>query len=458
MEKLWKGRLNSDTDKLADKFNSSIDIDHILYKQDITCSIAHAEMLGATGIIPFSDAKKISECLKEILKEIDDGSLDIDRSFEDIHTFVEYELTKRLGDTGKMLHTARSRNDQVATDFKMYVKERISDVIEYIKELLGVLADHASDNIHTVMPGYTHLQRAQPVTLGHYLMAYAMMFYRDLKRYMSFDSMMNTCPLGSGALAGTTYNTDRHMTAAALGFEMPSLNSIDGVSDRDFATDACYANSMVMLHLSRFCEELILWASWEFKFVELSDGFSTGSSVMPQKKNPDIAELIRGKSARTFSDLNTLLVMQKSLPLAYNKDMQEDKEAVFDSFDTVSSCLKVFTAMLKETVFLKDNMKKAANKGFINATDCADYLVKKSLPFRDAYKITGQLVAYCIQNDYTLETLPLEIYKSHSSLFEQDVYKEISLDTCVERRISYGGPSAQSVLLQIEHIREAVNG
>ncbi|OQC00593.1 MAG: Argininosuccinate lyase 1 [Firmicutes bacterium ADurb.Bin099] len=458
MEKLWKGRLNSDTDKLADKFNSSIDIDHILYKQDITCSIAHAEMLGATGIIPFSDAKKISECLKEILKEIDDGSLDIDRSFEDIHTFVEYELIKRLQDTGKMLHTARSRNDQVATDFKMYVKERICDITGYIKELLSVLADHASDNLDTVMPGYTHLQRAQPVTLGHYLMAYAMMFHRDLQRYRSFHSMMNTCPLGSGALAGTTYNTDRHMTAAALGFEMPSLNSIDGVSDRDFATDACYANSMVMMHLSRFCEELILWASCEFKFIEISDGFSTGSSIMPQKKNPDIAELIRGKSARTFSDLNTLLVMQKSLPLAYNKDMQEDKEAVFDSFDTVSSCLKVFTAMLKETVFLKDNMKKAAHKGFINATDCADYLVKKSLPFRDAYKITGQLVAYCIQNGYTLETLPLEIYKSRSSLFEHDVYKEISSDACVEKRISFGGPSAQSVLLQIEHIREAVNG
>ncbi|HQO70137.1 MAG TPA: argininosuccinate lyase, partial [Clostridia bacterium] len=300
--------------------------------------------------------------------------------------------------------------------------------------------------------------RAQPVTLGHYLMAYAMMFLRDLKRYESSYSMMNTCPLGSAALAGTTYGIDRDMTAFALGFDMPSYNSIDSVSDRDFATDACYANSMVMLHLSRFCEEMVLWASWEFKFIEISDSFSTGSSIMPQKKNPDIAELIRGKSARAFSDMNTLLVMLKSLPLAYNKDMQEDKEAVFDSFNTVKSCLLVFTSMLKETVFLKDNMRKAANKGFINATDCADYLVKKSMPFRDAYNITGKIVAYCIENNCVLENLPLDIFKDYSPLFDKDIYEQIDLNACVERRISYGGPSADSVLIQIEHVRRAVNG
>ncbi|MFA5341311.1 MAG: argininosuccinate lyase, partial [Clostridia bacterium] len=389
MDKLWKGRFSKDTDKLADQFNSSIGTDYVLYKQDISGSIAHADMLGKTGIIPAEDAERITECLRKILNEIDDGTLNIDFSFEDIHTFVEHELTKRLGNTGKMLHTARSRNDQVATDFKMYVKEQICDMTGYIKMLLGVLADHASENIETVMPGYTHMQRAQPVTLGHYLMAYAMMFHRDLQRYESSYSMMDTCPLGSAALAGTTYSIDRNMTAYALGFNKPSNNSIDGVSDRDFAIDACYANSMVMMHLSRFCEELVLWASWEFKFIEISDSFSTGSSIMPQKKNPDIAELIRGKSARTFSDMNTLLVMLKSLPLAYNKDMQEDKEAVFDSFNTVRTCLLVFTSMLKDTVFLKDNMRKAANRGFINATDCADYLVKKSMPFRDAYNITG---------------------------------------------------------------------
>lgn len=458
MDKLWKGRFSKDTDKLAEEFNSSIGIDCVLYRQDISGSIAHADMLGKTGIIPSEDAAKITDCLKKILNEIDNGTLNIDFSFEDIHTFVENELTKRLGNTGKMLHTARSRNDQVATDFKMYVKEQICDITGYIKMLLGVLADHASDNIKTVMPGYTHMQRAQPVTLGHYLMAYAMMFLRDLKRYESSYSMMNTCPLGSAALAGTTYGIDRDMTAFALGFDIPSYNSIDSVSDRDYATDACYANSMVMMHLSRFCEELVLWASWEFKFIEISDSFSTGSSIMPQKKNPDIAELIRGKSARAFSDMNTLLVMLKSLPLAYNKDMQEDKEAVFDSFNTVKSCLLVFTSMLKETVFLKDNMRKAANKGFINATDCADYLVKKSMPFRDAYNITGKIVAYCIENNCVLENLPLEIFKDYSPLFDKDIYEHIDLNVCVERRISYGGPSADSVLIQIEHVRRAVNG
>ncbi len=458
MDKLWKGRFSKDTDKLAEEFNSSIGIDCVLYRQDISGSIAHADMLGKTGIIPSEDAAKITDCLKKILNEIDNGTLNIDFSFEDIHTFVENELTKRLGNTGKMLHTARSRNDQVATDFKMYVKEQICDITGYIKMLLGVLADHASDNIKTVMPGYTHMQRAQPVTLGHYLMAYAMMFLRDLKRYESSYSMMNTCPLGSAALAGTTYGIDRNITAYTLGFDMPSYNSIDSVSDRDFATDACYANSMVMLHLSRFCEEMVLWASWEFKFIEISDSFSTGSSIMPQKKNPDIVELIRGKSARAFSDMNTLLVMLKSLPLAYNKDMQEDKEAVFDSFNTVKSCLLVFTSMLKETVFLKDNMRKAANKGFINATDCADYLVKKSMPFRDAYNITGKIVAYCIENNCVLENLPLDIFKDYSPLFDKDIYEQIDLNACVERRISYGGPSADSVLIQIEHVRRAVNG
>ena len=458
MEKLWKGRFSKDIDKSAEQFNSSINTDCVLYRQDILGSIAHGDMLGKTNIIPKAKADSITKCLKEILNDIENGKLKIDMSFEDIHTFVEHELTKRINDAGKMLHTARSRNDQVATDFKMYVKEQMQGMIVYIKSLLSVLADHAEKHIYTVMPGYTHMQRAQPVTLGHYFMAYAMMFLRDLKRYEDFYNSMNTCPLGSGALAGTTYEIDRFMTADALGFDSICLNSIDGVSDRDFAVDACYANSMLMMHLSRFCEELILWASWEFKFIEISDSFSTGSSIMPQKKNPDIAELIRGKSARTFSDLNTLLVMLKALPLAYNKDMQEDKEAVFDSFNTAKACVDVFTSMLQETVFLKDNMKKAAQKGFINATDVADYLVKKSMPFRDAYKITGQMVAYCLDNGLVLEKMPIETFKEFCELFDEDIYQHIDLTACVEKRISAGGPSSASVILQIKHVRSIING
>lgn len=458
MPQLWKGRFKKELAKETNDFNSSISFDSRMFEEDIKGSIAHATMLGATGIIDKGESEKIVAGLSEILADIISGKLDIDMSAEDIHTFVEGELTARLGQTGKRLHTARSRNDQVALDIRLTLRKEIDEISEKIKELVSVLCNKAEENKETIMPGYTHLQRAQPITFGHHLMAYAQMLLRDLDRLADVKKRMNVLPLGSGALAGTTYPLDRNMVADLLGFDSVSLNSLDGVSDRDFCIELASALSLVMVHLSRFSEEIIMWCSWEFKFVELDDAFSTGSSIMPQKKNPDIAELVRGKSGRVFGDLTTLLTVMKGIALAYNKDMQEDKEAIFDAVDTVKMCLNAFTPMIDTMTVLKDNMRHAAAKGFINATDCADYLVGKGLPFRDAYKATGELVALCIDKDLTLETLPLDEYKKICDLFDDGVYQAINLEKCVADRLVVGGPSVQSVETQIKYARNAVKG
>lgn len=458
MPQLWKGRFKKELAKETNDFNSSISFDSRMFEEDIKGSIAHATMLGATGIIDKGESEKIVAGLSEILADIKSGKLDIDMSAEDIHTFVEGELTARLGQTGKRLHTARSRNDQVALDIRLTLRKEIDEISEKIKELVSVLCNKAEENKKTIMPGYTHLQRAQPITFGHHLMAYAQMLLRDLDRLADVKKRMNVLPLGSGALAGTTYPLDRNMVADLLGFDSVSLNSLDGVSDRDFCIELASALSLVMVHLSRFSEEIIMWCSWEFKFVELDDAFSTGSSIMPQKKNPDIAELVRGKSGRVFGDLTTLLTVMKGIALAYNKDMQEDKEAIFDAVDTVKMCLNAFTPMIDTMTVLKDNMRHAAAKGFINATDCADYLVGKGLPFRDAYKATGELVALCIDKDLTLETLPLDEYKKICDLFDDGVYQAINLEKCVADRLVVGGPSVQSVETQIKYARNAVKG
>lgn len=452
MAKMWAGRFSKEVDEGVNAFNSSISFDWRMYRQDIKGSIAHAKMLGKQGIIAPSESEKIVEGLKSILKDLDNGILDIDPNAEDIHMFVEEVLTKRLGETGKRLHTARSRNDQVATDLRLYLRDEIEEIIALIKKLINVLCVLAKENKSTVMPGYTHLQRAQPITFAHHLMAYAQMLLRDISRLKDCKKRMNESPLGSGALAGTTYNTDRFYTAELLGFDGVMQNSLDGVSDRDFCVELSSVISLVMVHLSRFSEEIILWCSWEFKFIELDDAFATGSSIMPQKKNPDITELIRGKTGRVIGDLNTLLIMLKGTPLAYNKDMQEDKEAVFDAVDTVKLCLETFIPMISTMNVLKDNMRTAAAKGFINATDCADYLVKKGMAFRTAYKITGQLVAFCTEKNIVLEEVPLDVLKSYSQLFENDVYQAICLDTCVNERKSYGGPSPESVEIQINYV------
>ena len=454
MAQLWKGRFKKELAKETNDFNSSIKFDSRMFEEDIKGSIAHATMLGATGIIDKSESDKIVDGLNGILDDIKSGKLAIDMSAEDIHTFVEGELTARLGQTGKRLHTARSRNDQVALDIRMVLKKEIDEISEKIKGLIEVLCNKAEENKSVIMPGYTHLQRAQPITFGHHLMAYASMLLRDLDRLSDVKRRMNVLPLGSGALAGTTYPLDRNMVAELLGFDSVSSNSLDGVSDRDFCIELASALSLVMVHLSRFSEEIIMWCSWEFKFVELDDAFSTGSSIMPQKKNPDIAELVRGKSGRVFGDLTALLTVMKGIALAYNKDMQEDKEAVFDSVDNVKLCLKTFIPMLETMRVNKDKMRAAAAGGFINATDCADYLVKKGMPFRDAYKISGRLVAECIDKGLTLETLPLESYRELSGLFSEDIYDAISLETCVKERSSFGGPSPESVIRQIEITRE----
>lgn len=458
MPQLWKGRFKKELAKETNDFNSSISFDSRMFEEDIKGSIAHATMLGATGIIDKGEGEKIVAGLSEILADIKSGKLDIDMSAEDIHTFVEGELTARLGQTGKRLHTARSRNDQVALDIRLTLRKEIDEISEKIKELVSVLCNKAEENKETIMPGYTHLQRAQPITFGHHLMAYAQMLLRDLDRLADVKKRMNVLPLGSGALAGTTYPLDRNMVADLLGFDSVSLNSLDGVSDRDFCIELASALSLVMVHLSRFSEEIIMWCSWEFKFVELDDAFSTGSSIMPQKKNPDIAELVRGKSGRVFGDLTTLLTVMKGIALAYNKDMQEDKEAIFDAVDTVKMCLNAFTPMIDTMTVLKDNMRHAAAKGFINATDCADYLVGKGLPFRDAYKATGELVALCIDKNLTLETLPLDEYKKICDLFDDGVYQAINLEKCVADRLVVGGPSVQSVETQIKYARNAVKG
>ncbi|MBE6788322.1 MAG: argininosuccinate lyase [Ruminococcaceae bacterium] len=456
MAKMWAGRTSGDTNKLADDFNSSIHFDCKMYKEDIKGSMAHAMMLSAKNIISQKDADALVEGLEGILNDLESGALSFDMSCEDIHMFVEEELTKRLGDVGKKLHTARSRNDQVALDLRMYLRGRIDTISSLVKELLEVLTNKASEHKATIMPGYTHLQRAQPVTFGHHLMAYAMMLLRDLDRLCDCRKRINLSPIGCCALAGTTYDTDRYFEAEKLGFDGICLNSLDGVSDRDFCLELLSALSILMMHLSRFSEEIILWSSWEFKFIELSDSFTTGSSIMPQKKNPDMAELVRGKTGRVYGDLMALLTTLKGLPLAYNKDMQEDKESIFDACDTAEMCLSVFVPMIDEMSVCESNMKKAAQGGFINATDLADYLVKKGLPFRSAYKISGQIVAKCISDGYVLDTLPLSDYKKFSDLFEEDVYEEISLETCVAKRISEGGTSVASVEKQIEYVKSKI--
>lgn len=454
--KMWEGRSSGQIDKLADDFNSSIHFDMRMYKQDITGSMAHAAMLGAKGIISQDESDKIISGLEGILNDIDSGNLKIDTSAEDIHMFVESELTKRLGDLGKKLHTARSRNDQVAVDIRLYLRDETEEIISLVKELIESILSQAKANIKTIMPGYTHLQRAQPITFAHHLMAYAMMLSRDISRLNDAKDRMNYSPLGSCALAGTTYDTDREMVAEKLRFSGIMLNSIDGVSDRDFLIELMSAFSTLMMHLSRFSEEIILWSSWEFKFIELSDAYTTGSSIMPQKKNPDMAELVRGKTGRVYGDLLALLTTLKGLPLAYNKDMQEDKEAVFDSVDTVKMCLQVFAPMVATMRAIPENMYKAAGKGFINATDLADYLVKKGLPFRTAYKLVGQTVAYCIKKDITLDELSLSEYQKIEPLFQEDLYEEIKLETCVEKRISAGGTGEASIHAQIEYIENFI--
>ena len=453
MAKMWAGRTDGAVEKIADDFNSSIAFDSRMYRQDITGSMAHAAMLAKQGIITDDDADALIAGLEDILTDLDSGKLKFDMTCEDIHMFVEQVLTERIGEVGKKLHTARSRNDQVALDIRMYLRSEIQEISQLVKALIVAVTEKAEEYQDAIMPGYTHLQRAQPITFGHHLMAYAMMFLRDLDRLKDCQKRMNQSPIGCCALAGTTYDTDRRHEAQLLGFDGICMNSLDGVSDRDFCAELMAAISIIMVHLSRFSEEIILWSSWEFKFIELSDAYTTGSSIMPQKKNPDMAELCRGKAGRVFGDLMGLLTTLKGLPLAYNKDMQEDKESVFDAVDTVKMCLQVFAPMIATMNANRQNMLKAAQKGFINATDLADYLVKKGLPFRSAYKISGQLVALCIERNTVLEDLPLETYKEFSPLFAEDVYADIDLFTCVEKRISEGGTSVASVKKQIEYVK-----
>ena len=450
MAKMWAGRTDGQTDRLADDFNSSIGFDCRMYRQDITGSMAHAAMLGATGILPKADADTLIDGLQTILDDLGSGKLQFDPACEDIHMFVEQVLTERLGDVGKKLHTARSRNDQVALDLRMYLREQCDAISGQVKTLIEALVDRAAEYKSAIMPGYTHLQRAQPITFGHHLMAYAMMLLRDRSRLSDCRKRMNRSPIGCCALAGTTYPTDRAMEAAQLGFDGICMNSLDGVSDRDFCAEFLSAVSILMMHLSRLSEELILWTSWEFGFVELSDAYTTGSSIMPQKKNSDMAELIRGKTGRVYGDLVGLLTMLKGLPMAYNKDMQEDKEGVFDACDTVSMCLPVMTGMIETMTAKPEAMKKAAQRGFINATDLADYLVRKGLPFRSAYKISGAIVGDCVKSGAVLEELPLETYQQYSGLFDSDVYEAIDLTACVEKRTSAGGPA--KVQEQIDYV------
>ena len=452
MEKMWAGRFEKALNEKADDFNSSIRFDYKMYVQDIKGSIAHAKMLSNQKIISESDCELIIDGLCAILDDINSGNLEIDMKSEDIHMFVESELTKRIGDAGKRLHTARSRNDQVALDIRMYLRDCSADIVSLLKELIGAITDKAQENKAVIMPGYTHLQRAQPITFGHHLMAYSMMLLRDVSRLEDAVKRMNISPIGSCALAGTTYNTDRRFEAAELGFDGITLNSIDGVSDRDFCLEIMSALSIIMMHLSRLSEEIILWSSWEFKFIELDDSFTTGSSIMPQKKNSDMAELVRGKTGRVYGNLFALFTTLKGLPLAYNKDMQEDKEAIFDSLETVKMCLEVYAPMVATMNVKKENMYRAAQEGFINATDLADYLTKKGMPFRSAYKIVGEIVAECISKKCVLDDLPLAAYKEHTDMFEDDLYEEISLETCVAKRISEGGTSVGSVESQISFV------
>ena len=456
MMKLWGGRFQKDTDQLVNELNASISFDQRLYREDITGSMAHAQMLADCGIISQEDAAAIQAGLAGILADIEAGKVEFTADNEDIHMNVEALLTARIGDAGKRLHTARSRNDQVALDFRMYVREQIPVIVSQLLELETVLCRQAKQYQTAVMPGYTHLQRAQPISFAQHLMAYAAMFRRDVTRLEDCKARLDECPLGSGALAGTTYPVDRWETAQALGFAAPMGNSLDGVSDRDYALELLSGLSILMMHLSRFAEEVILWCSWEFKFIELDDAYATGSSIMPQKKNPDVAELVRGKTGRVYGDLMSLLTVMKGLPLAYNKDMQEDKEPVFDAVDTVEMCLPVFAAMLDTMTVRTDNMRKAAGHGFINATDCADYLTKKGMPFRDAYTVTGKLVAQCTAQGKTLEELSLEELQAVSPLFEQDVYDALNLENCMALRSSYGGPAVSETARQIGEIEQFI--
>ena len=454
MEKIWAGRTDAVTDKAADVFNSSISFDFRMFRQDVAGSVAHTQMLCKCGILTEDEAGAITDGLQSILADVESGALSPDPSCEDVHSFVEQVLTDRIGETGKKLHTARSRNDQVALDLRLYLRGETDQITEKIKKLMRAVTDKAEEYKSTIMPGYTHMQRAQPITFGHHLMAYAMMFKRDVERLTECRARINVSPIGSCALAGTTYHTDRDFEAGELGFDGICLNSIDGVSDRDFCIELAGALSIVMMHLSRFSEEIVLWSSLEFGFVELSDAFTTGSSIMPQKKNPDMAELVRGKTGRVYGDLFALLSTMKGLPLAYNKDMQEDKESIFDACDTVKICLDVFCGMISSMKALAENMKNAAKKGFINATDLADYLVGKGLPFRSAYKISGRIVAECIASGQVLETLPLETYRTFCGEIDDGVYAAVDIDGCVARRISAGGTCVASVEKQIAAVRE----
>ncbi len=453
MAKMWAGRFQKEESKEVNDFNSSISFDSRMYESDITGSIAHARMLGNQGIISKEDSELIIDTLTKILEDINSGKLQFDYEAEDIHMFVESELTKRIGEVGKRLHTSRSRNDQVALDIRMHLKKMATEIISEIDNVITAFVDLAEKNKETIMPGYTHLQRAQPITFANHLLAYAFMLKRDKDRFIDAVKRMNYSPLGSCALAGTTYPIDRDMVAKELGFDGVVLNSLDGVSDRDFTLELASAASISMMHLSRFSEEIIMWCSWEFKFIELDDAYSTGSSIMPQKKNPDICELVRGKTGRVYGDLITLLTMLKGIPLAYNKDMQEDKEAIFDSLDTLSMCLKIIKPMVKTMKINKDNMRLAAQKGFINATDLADYLVKKGMAFRSAYKISGSIVAYCIENNLVLEDVKLDKYKEYSELFSEDLYKYINIEECTFKRTSKGASSIKSVEEQINYLR-----
>ena len=458
MEKIWAGRAAKHLDQIADDFNASIRFDQRLAVEDLTGSMAHAAMLGAKGINSPEDTEAILAGLESILQDLQSGKLQIDPKAEDIHSFNETELTRRIGDAGKRLHTARSRNDQVALDLRLWLRKEIQEIRALTAQVIRAICDKAQETRDAIVPGYTHLQRAQPIVFGHHLLAYGMMLERDLGRLEDAAKRANVSPLGSGALAGTTYPIDRNMTAKALDMNGYTLNSIDGVSDRDFVAETCSAIAILMMHLSRLSEELILWCSWEFRYVELDDAYTTGSSIMPQKKNADMAELIRGKTGRVYGNLMGILTVLKGLPLAYNKDMQEDKEGLFDSVDTVKMCLQVMAPMIGTMSINRENMRSAAAKGFINATDLADYMVRKGMPFRTAYKIVGQIVAECTDKGLVLETLPLEAYRAHSQLFDEDLFDAISLETCVSQRTSPGSVSAPSLDAQLTFLAQAVEG
>ena len=454
--KLWGGRFRKETDTLVNDFNSSIHIDERMVREDITGSMAHAAMLGDCGIISKEDVRQIIDGLKGILADVEAGKIELSAEAEDVHMNVESLLTERIGEAGKRLHTARSRNDQVAVDLRLHLKREIGEIITLILNFEKVLLRQARAHQSTVMPGYTHMQRAQPISFAQHLLAYAAMLCRDVTRLEDCRKRMDQSPLGCGALAGTTYPIDRWQTARELGFTAPTSNSLDGVSDRDYVIELLSALSLIMMHLSRFAEETILWCSWEFKFVELDDAYSTGSSIMPQKKNPDVAELVRGKTGRVYGDLMSLLATMKGLPLAYNKDMQEDKEPIFDAVDTVKLCLPVFAGMIDTMRVLPENMRRAAAVGFINATDCADYLVKKGMPFRDAHAVVGNLVYYCTEHKISLEDLSLNELKDHSPLFEEDVYEALKLEVCMDQRSSYGGPAETETSRQIEEMERFI--